>query len=253
LSPSFKANQASITGAPTAAVNPGDSVTFTVGGLNISSIGAVRSTQLGLNWAGTDLGTTPVDSAGRATVTVTVPGDAVTGSVLEMTAVESGTIVRLAIAVNPADPTTLPVLPTVAASPAAEVELTATLQNVVKADKGLYRAGDAIVIRVGSQHAGEFVSVWVRSTPVQLGSWMQVDAEGKVSATLPNNLSAGVHRIIVQDANGDVIGWTYITVAGSSTAALAKTGTDTTPWLYAGTFLLVVGAALMLKRRRRME
>ncbi|MDJ0349947.1 ExeM/NucH family extracellular endonuclease [Cryobacterium sp. PH29-G1] len=258
LSPSFKANQASITGAPTAAVNPGDTVTFTVGNLNLTSLGAPKNTQLALRWSGTDVGTASVDSTGTATVAVTVPADAAANSVLELIAAESGTIVRLAIAVNQTDPTdptvpgpTVPMLPTVPASSAGEAALTAALQHMIKTNKGLYRAGEAITISVGAQHAGEFVSVWVRSTPVQLGGWLQVDAQGNVSTTLPSNLSAGAHRIIVQDADGNVLGWTDITVAESSSAVLANTGTDTTPWLYAGGFLLVFGAALMLKRRRR--
>lgn len=254
LSPSFKANQASITGAPTTAVNPGDTVTFTVGGLNITSLGAPKNTQLGLRWAGAEVGTASVDSTGTATVRFTVPVNAAASGVLEMTAAESGTLVRLAIEVNPAEATpTLPVLPTVAASSAAEAALTSALRNVIGTDTGVYYSGDAITINVGKQHAAEFVSAWVRSTPVQLGGWLQVNAQGDVTTTLPTYLPVGAHRIIVQDASGNVIGWTDITVAATATAsaALANTGTDATPWLYVGGSLLVLGAGLMLKRRRR--
>ena len=157
LSPSFKANQASITGAPTARVNPGDSVTFTVGSLNLTSLGAPKNTQLALRWSGTDVGTATVDSTGLATVTVTVPADAVENSILEMTAAESGTIVRLAVAVavsaEPAD----------APTAAGEKELTKKLKNVIDTDKKAYQAGDTVVIAVGVKHAGEYVSVWAYS------------------------------------------------------------------------------------------
>jgi 5'-nucleotidase len=252
LSPSFKANQASITGGPTAAVNPGDIVTFTVGDLNLTSLGAPKNTQLALRWSGTDVGTASVDSTGTATVTVTVPADAVANSVLEMTAAESGTVVRLAVVVTQVDPTdpTVPSAPALPAVSAPESALTPQLHNAITTDKSDYVAGGAITINVGVAHSGEFVSVWARSTPVQLGGWLQVDAQGNVSTTLPTNLSAGVHRIIVQDADGNVLGWTDITVTAATSSVLAVTGTDTTPWLFAAGFLLLLGVSLLLKRRR---
>ncbi|WP_241986340.1 ExeM/NucH family extracellular endonuclease [Cryobacterium psychrophilum] len=208
LSPSFKANQASITGAPTTAVNPGDTITFTVGDLNLTSLGAPKNTQLALRWSGTDVGTASVDATGTATVTVTVPADAVENSVLEMTAAPSGTIVRLAIAVAvsaaPGDaPTAVP-----------EKSLTKVLKNAIDTDKDSYVAGATMVVDVGVEHAGEYVSVWAyaKKEAHNLGGWLLVSAEGTVSVTLDEGLKQSKHTISAQNADGDVIGWTDVKV-----------------------------------------
>jgi len=208
LSPSFKANQASITGAPTAAVNPGDTITFTVGGLNLTSLGAPQNTQLALSWAGTDVGTASVDSTGTATVTVTVPADAAANSVLEMTASPSGTIVRLAIAVAvSAEPGDAP-------AAASEKSLSKQLKNAIDTDEGSYAAGDTVVVSVGAELAGEYVSVWAYSKKDadNLGGWLLVSAEGTVSVTLDQGLKQGKYTISAQKADGAVIGWTDVKV-----------------------------------------
>ncbi|TFB75848.1 ExeM/NucH family extracellular endonuclease [Cryobacterium glaciale] len=208
LSPSFKANQASITGAPTAAVNPGDTVIFTVGGLNLTSLGAPKNTQLALSWSGTDVGTASVDSTGTATVTVTVPVDAAPSSVLEMTAVESGTVVRLAVAVTvSAEPGDAPVA-------APEKELSKKLRNAIDTDENSYQAGDTVVVEVGSEHAGEYVSVWAysKNKADNMGGWLLVTADGTVSVTLSDDLKNGKYSVSAQNADGDVIGWTDVKV-----------------------------------------
>ncbi|MDY7542445.1 ExeM/NucH family extracellular endonuclease [Cryobacterium sp. 5B3] len=106
LAPSFAARQASVSGAPTTAVSPGDSVSLTVSGLNLTSLGAPKNTELALGLRGStvNLGTTPVDATGTATVTFTVPADAAAASVLELTAKESGTMVRVALTVTALTP-----------------------------------------------------------------------------------------------------------------------------------------------------
>ena len=208
LSPSFKANQASITGAPTAAVNPGDTLTLTVGSLNLTSLGAPKNTQLALKWSGTDVGTASVDSTGTATVTVTVPADAVEYSLLEMTAVDSGTIVRLAVAVAvTAEPGEAP-------TAASAKELTKKLKDAINTDQNSYRAGDRVVVEVGMKHAGQYVSVWAYSKKKanDLGGWLLVNAEGTVSFTLADDVKHGQYSVSVQNASGDVIGWTDVKI-----------------------------------------
>ncbi|TFD56769.1 ExeM/NucH family extracellular endonuclease [Cryobacterium suzukii] len=208
LSPSFKANQASITGAPTAAVNPGDTLTLTVGSLNLTSLGAPKNTQLALKWSGTDVGTASVDSTGTATVTVTVPADAVENSVLEMTAASSGTIVRVAVAVAvTAEPGEAP-------TASSAKELTKKLKNAIDTDQNSYRAGNRVVVEVGMKHAGEYVSVWAYSKKKadDLGGWLLVNAEGTVSFTLADDLKHGRYRVSVQNTTGAVIGWTDVKI-----------------------------------------
>ncbi|SEM85249.1 ExeM/NucH family extracellular endonuclease [Cryobacterium luteum] len=208
LTPSFAANQASITGAPTAAVDPGDTVTLTVGSLNLTSLGAPKNTQLALRWSGTDVGTASVDSTGTAAVTVTVPADAAENSILEMTAVESGTVVRVAVTVAvSAEPGNAP-------TAAPSKELTQKLRNAIDTDENSYRAGDAAVVEVGVKRAGEYVSVWAYSKKkaANLGGWLLVSAEGTVTVTLPDNLTHGKYSVSVQNVDGDVIGWTDVKV-----------------------------------------
>jgi MYXO-CTERM domain-containing protein len=154
-------------------------------------------------------------------------------------------------------PTTTPTVPaatapSVAPTAAPESALTAALRDTISTNASRYAAGSAITITVPSQHAGEFVSAWVRSTPVDLGGWLQVSTEGTVTTALPKDLTAGTHRIIVQDAAGAVIGWTEITIVAPGTAAtgtLASTGVDTSPALVGALLLLMLGALLMRRRR----
>ncbi|MGY4858278.1 ExeM/NucH family extracellular endonuclease [Cryobacterium sp. AP23] len=464
LSPSFAARQAAVTGVP-ASVTAGDTVTFTVSQLNLTSTGAPKNTQLSVSWAGssTVFGPANVDGTGTATVTVTVPADAAAASELTLTAKESGTIVRVPLAVTPtteptpvptteptpvptteptpvptteptpvptteptpvptteptpvptteptpvptteptpvptteptpvpttgptaeptpvptteptaeptpvptteptaeptpvptteptaeptpvptteptteptpaptteptteptaeptpvptteptAEPTPVPtteptteptaeptpaptagpaVPPTVPTHPtkptkptkptlptrpgvpptlptrpnvpptlpsaASETALTAVLKNKISVSDSSVAAGDRITITVGTDHAGQFVSAWVRSTPVNLGGWLQVSDAGTVAVELPTDLAPGTHRIIVQDASGAVIGWTEITVtaAGATPTGLAQTGLDASPWLAGGVLMLLLGAALMRQRRATMD
>ncbi|TFC00822.1 hypothetical protein E3O42_12020 [Cryobacterium adonitolivorans] len=282
LSPSFKALQASVTGVPATAVKPGDSVSFTVGKLNLTSLGSPRNTELAVTWAGSKTVFAPasVDATGAATVTVTVPADAAPASEITLTAKESGTTVRvpLAVTVPVTKPTPVPTteptpVPTTAPTPAptelpqtgsaaptsaptaaAESALTKALQNKITVNDSTVAAGDKLTIGVGTAFARQYVSVWVRSTPINLGGWQQVSAAGTVTAVVPAGLAAGTHSMIVQDAAGAVIGWTEITVAGVTPAAtLAQTGLDASPWLAGGVLMLLLGAVLMRRRRVSME
>jgi 5'-nucleotidase len=270
LSPSFAALQASVTGVPATAVKPGDTVTFTVGQLNLTSLGSPKNTELAVTWGGSKTVFAPasVDAAGAATVTVTVPADAAASSEITLTAKESGTTVRVPLTVTapapvptpaptPAPtelPQTGPSAPTSAPTAAAESALTKALQGKITVNDSTVAAGDKLTIGVGTAFAGQYVSVWVRSTPINLGGWQQVSAAGTVTAVVPAGLAAGTHSIIVQDAAGAVIGWTEITVAGVTPAAsLAQTGLDAGPWLAGGALLLVLGAVLVRRRRISVE
>jgi len=273
LSPSFAARQASVTGVP-AAVTPGDTVSFTVGQLNLTSLGSPKNTELAVTWSGSKTVFAPasVDATGAATVTVTVPADAPAASEITLTAKESGTIVRVPLTVTapvtvptpvptteptpaPSElPQTGPSAPASAPTAAAQSALTKALQNKITVNDATVAAGDKLTIGVGTAFAGQYVSVWVRSTPINLGGWQQVSAAGTVTAVVPAGLAAGTHSIIVQDAAGAVIGWTEITVAGSTKAAArAQTGLDASPWLAGGALMLLLGAVLVRRRRVSME
>ena len=63
---------------------------------------------------------------------------------------------------------------------------------------------------------GEYVAVFGHSTPVSFGDWKAVDVYGTVTITVPAGFPAGAHKLVVQDANGNVIGWKDVTVPGSA-------------------------------------
>lgn len=151
---------------------------------------------------------------------------------------------------DPTDPGTDPTEPGTdpATDPATEDQLTDDTRGDVAVDDPA-SAGETITVYVGIQYAGETVWVWLYSTPILLGAHV-VAADGTVTVTLPAGVEAGMHRIVVLDAQGDVIGWTEVTV----TDGLAATGS--TPGSLAGSAalavgLLLTGAAMMIARRRR--
>jgi 2',3'-cyclic-nucleotide 2'-phosphodiesterase (5'-nucleotidase family) len=282
VTPSYAVAQAQVTGVPAEPLAVGADLAFTVSNLNLTSTGSPVNTELTVEWVGSAATVKPasVDATGTATVTITVPADAPAASVLVLTATESGSVVRVPVTVDttvpapsptptptepaatptptePAPTAPAPTMPGVAPTSAPVSSLTEARRDTISTDAASYRAGAAITITVGAEHAGKFVSVWVRSTPMNLGGWLQVTEAGTVSATLPADLSAGTHKLIVQDSSGAVLGWTEITVTGSSSTVtgtpgrgLASTGLDVAPWLAGGVALLLIGAVLLLVRSR---
>lgn len=134
-----------------------------------------------------------------------------------------------------------------APGPVGDDELTDATRGSVDAP-GSAAAGETLTVYVGTQYAGDTVWVWLHSTPISLGSQV-VAADGTVTVTLPAGVDPGMHRLVVLDAAGNVIGWTEITV----TDGLAATGVDSRAVVGtagAGIALLVAGAAFMVLRRR---
>ncbi|KQZ85364.1 hypothetical protein ASD56_03190 [Microbacterium sp. Root166] len=151
---------------------------------------------------------------------------------------------------GPGTPTPTPTSPvtpgTGAPGPVADAQLTpATRGSVDAADSAT--AGQRVTVYVGTQHAGRTVWVWLHSTPISLGSHV-VAADGTVTVVLPAGVQPGAHRLVVLDAEGNVIGWTDLSV----TRALAATGGDSGAvmgTLLGATALVLVGAALVVRRR----
>jgi 5'-nucleotidase len=167
---------------------------------------------------------------------------------------------------TPTDPTPVPTDPTpVPADPnlpesgapapvaAGEASLTPSLEGDITVSDTTVASGQIITINVGTQYAAQYVSVVLYSTAgASVSEWLLVAPDGTVSYSLPTSLAAGSYRVAVQDASGTVIGWTTVTAAAAAGAApqLAVTGTDSTPTLAAGALLLLLGAGLVLARRR---
>lgn len=110
--------------------------------------------------------------------------------------------------------------------------------------------GQFIEVQVDPALAGEWVSVWGHSDPVLLGSdWVQVGSTGLVRVQVPLALPAGEHLVAVQDADGELVGWTGGLEVSAAPGGLANTGA-TTLWLVpAGVLVLLLGAALVVARR----
>jgi 5'-nucleotidase len=105
LSPDFARQGVVAQGAPATAA-AGAAVSFTVSGLDLTSLGSPANTALAVNWVNaagtaTALGTAPV-TAGAANVSVTVPASASGAGTLVLTAAPSGTTVTLPVTVEAA-------------------------------------------------------------------------------------------------------------------------------------------------------
>lgn len=105
-------------------------------------------------------------------------------------------------------------VPTEAPTAVETSDLTVATEDQIDAPTTV-EANETISVNVGEDMAGEWVSVWAHSTPTSLGDWVQVAADGTVTATVSEALPAGNHRIVVQDVDDRVIGWTGTTVAAS--------------------------------------
>lgn len=137
-------------------------------------------------------------------------------------------------------------------TPVADAELVdATRGGVTVPDTA--RRGETITVGIGREHAGDRVSIWLRSEPVVLAT-VTVAADGAARATLPADAALGAHRVVVQDADG-LVGWDDLrVVAAAGTAAdgrLAFTGADAWPWLAGAAGLVGLGVVLTVLRRRR--
>jgi 5'-nucleotidase len=227
LSPSFESRSAEVTGVP-ASVAKGDTVTFSVSGLDLTSLGSPATTTILASFAGSTTVFDPIAvSGGAATVSLTVPADAAASSTIVLQAPQTGTEVRVPVSVTSAATPppgtgggTTP--PTTTPQPVPVSELIEALKNAIQVTIGNLVAGGEITIYVGTKYAGTWVTVWLYSTPQQVGGWHQVSAAGTVTVTLPDNVS-GSHRLVVLDAAGDVIGWQPVTITARD-GALAATG-----------------------------
>lgn len=268
VSPNFERRSVQVTNVPTAAVAAGGTVSFDVAKLDLTSTGSPVNTSLAIELNGSPVGTAPV-AAGAATVSFTVPAGTADGAAtIRVTALESGTTLTVPLTVATPPVVTPP-------TPAPESALIQALKDLIKAITK-FILGQLAGIHVGKEYAGTWVSVWLHSEPVLISDGLvQVDAEGNVQVTVPEDAPVGAHRLVVQDADGNVIGWQDIVVeaaavdpgtqpgagngsgsgaaGGTQDGSLSKTGAE--PWGNAAlaALLLVGGLALMIARRRTAQ
>lgn len=134
VSPAFDRRGVSVTGAPTAAVVAGSTVTLNLSKLDLSSLGSPVNTRVTTTLAGnTAAGTVTAVSGGAATVTYTIPANASGASTIVITAKESGTTVRVPVTVTPKVVTPPPVDPFTAWLQAVANAIYAYLAALLKA------------------------------------------------------------------------------------------------------------------------
>ena len=111
---------------------------------------------------------------------------------------------------------------------------------------------DSVVVEAGGFEPGQEIEVWMFSTPSQLGV-LTAGTEGKISGTfpLPNNVTAGDHRIVLEGRNSlgqDV-------TVGVGLYVGEPTGDGVSPWVIWLPVTLAVSLGLIipttLRRRRR--
>lgn len=105
-----------------------------------------------------------------------------------------------------------------------------------------------MTIFVGQQYAGQTVYVWLHSTPISLGAHI-VAADGTVTVTLPAGIEPGAHKLVVLDAQGNLLGWAPVTVPGRLPATGADAAASVTTGL-AAAGLIAAGVMLAMRRRR---
>ncbi len=183
-------------------VAPGEELSFTVGGINLTSLGAPLNTEVEVLWGEQSLGTFPLVQGdgpdGSADVTVSVPAGVEPGAhVLSVVAHPSGTTATVPVTVEqglPASTTTL------TASPDTQVH--GTLGSRVR-----------LVATVSSQAAASGDVRFVAGD-TELGSAPL--RSGRATLTLPATAAAGTYEVVAV-YGGDA------TVAGSQSAPVTVT------------------------------
>ncbi|MGG7510817.1 ExeM/NucH family extracellular endonuclease [Plantibacter sp. YIM 135249] len=261
VAPDFNRRSVQVSGVPTAAVKPGETVTFDVAKLDLTSTGSPVNATLGIEFNGAAVGTVPI-TKGAATVSFTVPKAAAGAATVRVTALESSTTATVPLTIAPV--------------PVSDDALTDALKDLIKSLTDLVR-GKTATVSIGTGHAGAWVSVWLHSEPVLLGDGLvQVGEDGNVSVLVPKDAPLGEHKLVVQAADGSVIGWQNVTVkdaavtpgdgggngsgngagaggstGGSSSGKLSSTGVELWAGVGFAALLLMAGIATMLVRRAR--
>gem|GEM_PF-4557702 len=113
-----------------------------------------------------------------------------------------------------------------------------------------------VTLQAGNPYAGQTVFGTIFSTPHSLGSAV-VSATGEVTFALPSTVARGEHKIVLQRADGTVIGFAEITLDANGWKATSKEGLAETGGAsmvgigVLGASALAVGAGLLLVRRKR--
>ncbi|MGJ9413490.1 Ig-like domain repeat protein [Aeromicrobium sp. CF4.19] len=87
--------------------------------------------------------------------------------------------------------------------------------------------GETITVTVSDSLVGERVHAWLLSDPVDLGA-VTVGEGGEIQLSIPADVRAGDHRLVITDEDGAVIAWRDLSVAAVDEAAPIEESTDET-------------------------
>lgn len=119
--------------------------------------------------------------------------------------------------------------------------------------------GVPFTVGLGEGGAGAKVWAWLHSDPTLLGA-ATANASGDFTTVVPTGTAPGEHRLVVQAADGSLIGWASVRVnaaaaaGGAAEAGLASTGAEASAALWAAGVLLALGGlvtAIAIRRRKR--
>ncbi|HEX7659562.1 MAG TPA: TIGR03773 family transporter-associated surface protein, partial [Pseudonocardiaceae bacterium] len=99
--------------------------------------------------------------------------------------------------------------------------------QVLDAEHG-FNPGQLVTAQIGASHAGEWVSVWLHSAPTWLG-WTQVGGSGAIQVRLPSDAEPGAHKLVVKNADLQLLGWDALTLVASSDGDGGGGGDGTPP------------------------
>ncbi|MFF2493425.1 fibronectin type III domain-containing protein [Agromyces sp. NPDC058064] len=164
-------------------------------------------------------------------------------------------------------------LPVIEPQPTDDAELTEANRGGITVPATIV-AGEPFTAGIGAERAGTEVRAWLHSEPTLLGE-ATADEAGELELVAPADIAEGEHRLVVQAADGSLIGWAPVEVvaagepggepgeqpgdgqggAGEAGAgegsSLASTGAQITAPLVIGLVLLAGGAAVIAVRRSR--
>ncbi|MEJ3404851.1 ExeM/NucH family extracellular endonuclease [Rathayibacter sp. YIM 133350] len=195
LTPDF-ARQSAIVDAPPSSVAAGDTLAFTVGGLDLTSLGSPQNTSVEVRLDGTAIGTAPV-TGGSAAISATVPAGTAPGAhTLTVVAAPSGTTVTLPITVEagtPTSTTTLSATPSSQTYGSSAVVLTATVSSTVPVSGSVQFVSGTTVLGTASLSGGVATLKLPAKTPA--GQY-DVVARFAGDATVGGSESAAVPVIV---------------------------------------------------------
>ncbi len=245
LTPDFARHAVSVPAVPTE-VKAGAAVNFAVGGLNLTSLGSPRNTELQIKLGDEVLGTVPVATTiadvatdprgvqnGLAQVSATLPEGTPAGpAVLTLVAAPSGTTVRLPITVLPGQTESTTTVKASAADQTYGTRTPVTFTATVKLANGAPPAG----------------TVTFTSKGAELGS-VPVSADGTAKLVLPASTAAQTLAVVAAFNPADPLvakGSASTPLTFTVRMALSTTGL-TLSWLKSGTkFALTMRATVGL-------